>query len=100
MSTSEDLTPDQKKQISKILFNSRLSLVGLSAKFSVGLFLSNLLVFLINFYCLKDTDPEMQQGFVYLSVFLNFIFMIWYLHDRANKLNQKVQEKVKEVLKK
>ncbi len=101
MENPEQLTtPEQRKQISKILLKARFSLVGVAIKTSFGLFLSNLLVFLIKIFYLKDTDLEMQEGFVGLSVFVNIIFMIWYLHSRSTKVNEKVQEQVKQILKK
>lgn len=96
----KDATPEQQKEISKILFRTQVSLLGITAKFGVGLFLANMVSILFGKYFLQDTDPEMQVGFQMVSLIINAIFMIRYLNRQTVKTNDILVEKIKEVLKK
>jgi hypothetical protein len=93
-------TPEQRKEVSKILFNGRLSILGTTAKFGVGLFLANLISIFIGTQFLKDVDPEMQVGFQFVSLVVNAVFAMLYLSDRLKKNTDTVVSKIKEVLKK
>jgi len=96
----DEITPEQKKAIQKILFKGRLSLLGLWAKFSLGLFGANILCIFIGGYFLKDTDPEQMAYFETVCFILNFIFAATYIHRQVVALNDIVRNKLLEVLKK
>lgn len=96
----KEVTPEQKKEIAKILFNGRVGLFAIGIKFGIGLFAANIIAMLVGIYFLKDTDPEVQVNFQLFSFFLNFIFMITFLNGQLKKNSDIVTSKVKEVLKK
>lgn len=92
-------TPEQKKEISKILSQARLKTVWIGVKFSFGFFFSNVVAFLIGFWFLKDGDPDSLGSFQFIAVCANFIFMMIYLHRRLHANGVIVLSKIKEVLK-
>lgn len=96
-------TLEQQKEIKKILFQSKVSLVGASIKFAIGLFSTNLIAILIGAYILKSEDPdtqkEMQAGFQFVAMVVNFIFMTRYFSGQTKKINDRVTDKIKDILK-
>lgn len=94
-----EVTAEQRKEIGKILFKGRVSLLGSAIKFAIGLFGLDLITILVGNAVLKDTDPEMQIGFQTVSIFVNFIFMAVFLHRQVKATTDIVTEKVKAVLK-
>lgn len=96
----KNATPEQKKEISKILSQARYKMIWIGIKFSFGFFFSNVAAFLIGFWFLKDNDPEVLGDFQFVAVFANFIFMMIYLHRRLHANGVIVLSKIKEVLKK
>lgn len=95
----KEVTPEQRKEISKILFNARLGLLAIGAKFTAGLFIANSIAILIGNYVLKDVDPEMRTGFQFVSITANIIFMTLYLDRQFKANNDRVVSRVKEILK-
>lgn len=95
-----EITPEQYKAVSKIIFRARLNLLAIGAKFAVGLFGSNLICILIEARYLVDTDPEQQAYFQIVSMAINFVFMAHYLYSKLKQNSEEVILKVKEVLKK
>jgi hypothetical protein len=92
-------SPEQQKEIKKILSKGRLALIWIGLKYGIGLFLSNLAALLIGAQILKDVDPEILQYFIVVSMFINFLFMARYLHGRLKANNDRVMEGIKEILK-
>jgi Na+-driven multidrug efflux pump len=92
-------SPEQQKEIKKILSKGRLSLVLIGLKYGVGLFLSNLAALLIGAQILKDVEPETIQYFIVAAMFVNFLFMASYLHRLLKRNNDIVMERIKEILK-
>src|ERR1700678_1756150 len=96
----DNATPEQRKEISKILFKGRTSLLFSALKFMVGLFASNMISIFVGAKILADVDPEIQLGFQFVSMLLNAIFMSLYFNSNVKENSTKVMEKIKEVLKK
>ena len=96
----KEATPEQKKEISKILLKARLSIIWIATKFSFGLFFANLFSLVIGAYILKDVDPEVQAGFNFVSLLINVIFMLSFVSSQMKDHANKVTEQIKEVLKK
>lgn len=94
-----DATPEQRKEISKVLSKSRLNLMFTGIKFAVGLFSANLICILIAATFLKDTDPDMIVGFQFVSIGINFVFMAKYLDGQIRANADIVSSKIKEILK-
>jgi hypothetical protein len=94
----DQATPEQKKEIEKILKKARVNLLFIGLKLVVGLFLSNLISTTVGVLFLKDTDPEMLVGFQSVSFFVNFAFLFWYFDKLLRKNSDEVTAKVKEVL--
>jgi hypothetical protein len=95
----KNATPEQMKEINKVLFKSLLSFGWIMVKFSVGLFVMSLASMLIGFSILKDVDPEMRVGFQIFSTIVNFIFMMTFLDRRVRANSDIVNNKIKEILK-
>lgn len=95
----KEATPEQRKEIAKIMVKARLDLLGTSAKFALGLFSANFITISIGKYFLKDTDPDMQLYFQFISVVINMIFMTLYLDGKLKKNSDIVVSKIKEILK-
>jgi hypothetical protein len=96
----DEITPEQKKEIQKILLKARLGLLGLWAKFSFGLFGANILCIFIGAFLLKDADPEQMAYFETVAFIVNFIFAATFLHRQLKIANDIVRNKLLEVLKK
>ena len=96
---TETATPEQKKEIEKVLGKARLSLLGIGAKFGVGIFLANIATIFLGVNFLKDIDPENQIRFQLLAMFLNFVFMTIYLDGQLKTADGIVTSKIKEILK-
>jgi len=96
----KNATPEQKKEIDKILRAARPKTIWIGIKFSFGFFFSNLAAFLIGFWFLKDSDPEVLGNFQFVAIFANFIFMMIYLYRQLKLHGDIVVSKIKEVLKK
>jgi len=96
----KDATPEQKKQISKILTKAKFRLFFIGTKFAVGLFSANLISFIVGHQILKDVDPDQVVGYQTAATFLNIIFMVVYLERQLKKNNLIVSTSIKEVLKK
>ena len=92
-------SPEQQKEIKNILLKGRLALIWIALGYGGGLFLSNLAALLIGAQILKDVDPEMLKGFIVVSMLVNFLFMARYLHGRLKANNDRVMERIKEILK-
>ena len=93
-------TPEQMKEISKILSKAQLGLLWSTVKFGAGLFAVSAFCAAIKVYLLNDTDVEMQQGFQFVSVITNVIFMTMYLNGEFRKNSDIVKGKIQAVLKK
>lgn len=93
-------TPEQIKEVSKILSRGRISLLFTTIKFSVGLFLSNLITIFIGNSFLRDANVNFQLGFQFVTMLTNFIFMTRYLDGQFHKNSDTVKNQIKEVLNK
>ena len=96
----DEITPEQKKEIQKILFKARLNFLGIGAKFSFGLFGANVLCIFLGAFLLKDADPEQMAYFETVAFIVNFIFAATFLHRQISAANDIVRNKLLEVLKK
>jgi hypothetical protein len=93
----KELTPEQQKQVSKILLRAKLSLFFLELKTTVGLFLINIFSIFIGSQFLKNTDPEMFSRFDFVAMATNTIFMGVYFHKRLAKHHDIVKDKVNKI---
>jgi hypothetical protein len=96
----DEITPEQKKEIKKAIFSFRLSIFGLFARCSLGLFGANIICILIGIALLKDADPEQMVYFETICMIINFIFTALYLHRQRQIISDRLKNKILEVLKK
>ena len=94
----QEITPEQQKQIKKLLFKARVGLLGVTSKFMVGIFAANMITIFIGNKILTDSDPDMLVGYQGLTVFLNLFFMIRYLDRQLKAHYDRLSMKVKEIL--
>ncbi len=95
----KDATPEQRKQISKVLLKAKLSLIAIAAKTGFFLFLANFISIGIGTFVLMDTDPQMQMGFHLAAIFINTIFLLNYFTGQTKKHSDIVLGKIQEILK-
>lgn len=96
----KNATPDQHKEIARILAKGRRGILLIALKYLSGLFAANMASVFISKYFLNDVDPDMQVGFQIISVILNAIFMGKYFHLHMNKNSATVSKEVETVLNK
>lgn len=96
----KDLTPEQIKEVSKILSKARWRLSWIAVKFASGLFLANITSLIVAFVLFKDSDPDYIKSFQFVAMFLNFIFMASYLSGQIKANSDIVSTGIKEILKK
>lgn len=96
----DEITPEQKKKISSIVFRFRANLLWLWAKFSVGLFGANAVCIFFGGYLLRDVDPEQLLMFEMVSFAINFIFMMCIFNRQLKAANDIFKNKLLEVIKK
>jgi hypothetical protein len=95
----KDLTPEQEKEIVKIIRWGRIAVLGIFAKFALGIFSMNLACLLFGSYYLKDMEAETQVGFQSAAFLTNIIFMTAYLIGQFRSNSDRVNDRIKEVLK-
>lgn len=100
MEESKEVTPEQRKELEKVLSTARKSLFWLVVKFSLGLFFSNLLAAVIGLIFLSSVDPDKQMGFLDVCFVINFIFIVRYSYGQFEVISDTVANRVKEILKK
>ena len=96
----KDLTPEQLKEVSDALSKARRTMLFATVKFVIGLFAANLFTIFVGHYFLKDTNPDMQTGFRFLTCLVNTFFLVKYLDGKFKQSSDIVAMKIKEVLKK
>jgi hypothetical protein len=96
----KEITPEQRKELSKILSKAKMSMSFLAIKFCVGLFAANLISIGIGAWVLQGLEPETQAYFQFFAVAVNMCFMGFYLNGRLKAINADTVEKIKEVIKK
>lgn len=100
MEQVKNATPEQRLAVQKILRSAQLGLLGISAKFALGIFSANLFTIILGIEIFKDSDPQSLVWFQAVALILNFLFMASYL-DRQLKANSAtVKSKIDEVFKK
>jgi hypothetical protein len=97
---NEEVTPKQRKEISKILFKRKASLFFMGLQASVSFFAANMICFVLGNWYLKDVDPSMISGFDIVTTSINFIFVILFLDGQLKHYDDMYKKKIVEVLKK
>lgn len=98
MNQFKDTTPEQKVEIVKILRKSRKNLFWIAAKYSVGLFVTNILSIFIGAHVIGTNNLDYLKNFQTFSIIINFIFMAVYLNSQINKNTNITMKKIQEVL--
>lgn len=96
----EEVTLEQKKEISQIMWKGRLRLILNGCKFALGLFCANLFCMFIAIKFFADATPGIISGFLTTSTVINTLFMYYSFYQSFKKNNDIVLEKIKAVLKK
>ena len=96
----KDVTPEQKKELSKILRKSFFRTFFIGLKSVIGLLIANGICVFACVKLLSDTDQEMQKGFLSVCMISNGIFMAVYLIGQHKKNYATIADQIKEVLKK
>lgn len=96
----KDITPEQRKQVSKLLSKARSGLLWITVKYFAGLFGANFIAIAIAGTLLKDIDPDALSWFKVISMFTNLIFLTLYLDRRIKTNSAMVVTGIKEILKK
>ena len=99
MGLDQEVTPEQRKLISKVMMKSRMGNGLLVVKSFSLLFFANLLCFAFGNYMLKDSDPSSQVGFHMVSVFTNAIFAAVYFSGQMKIRSDIVTQDIKDILK-
>ena len=96
----EELTLEERKEVTKILSQGRNGMVWASIKFSVGLLTANLISMIVGALLLFDADPSFIVGYQVFSIILNMVFMVKYFNRQMKKNDDTLKEKLKQFLKK
>jgi hypothetical protein len=94
----KEITPEQSKEMAKVLSRARIALVGASIRFGVGLFVANLITLSLGKLLLVDADEQFAIGFQIVTVFTNAIFLSIYYDGQIKKNSDIVKEEVKKIL--
>lgn len=95
----QNATPDQKKEIEKVLSKARISIGWIVIKTSVLLLLANFIAMGVGVALLNDIDSDMQLGYHCAVVFTNAIFLVSYFNGQMKKNGDIVLSKIQEILK-
>ena len=82
----EDLTPEERTELKRVLARSRWRMLFSATKFIGGLFLANILTQTAGHLIMGDVDPKMWFGFCLLSSIVNAIFLSRYFSSQM-KIN-------------
>ena len=96
----EDITPEQREAISKVLSKAKWGILWSMIKFVTLLLSTNSLTILVSIVFLKDIDPDANAVFRTICSFVNIIFSAVYLDGQLKKNSDIVDSRVKEILKK
>lgn len=96
----KDATPEQKKEMEKVLSNARISIGWIVMKTSVLLLLANFIAMGVGVFVLSDSDADMQLGYHCVMIFTNAIFLLGYFNSQMKKNSDIVVSKIQEILKK
>lgn len=95
----KNATPEQQLAVKKVLRSAQLGLLGISAKFALGIFGANLLTIFFGAQFFQDSDPQILLGFQIVAMILNFLFMSSYLNGQIKQNGDMVKSKINEIFK-
>lgn len=95
----EEMTKEQSKKVTKILFKSFLSVVFIALKFSFTLLAANLFCLFLGIRLLIDAAPGVLTGFAMVSGFTNAIFLWLHFNKQFKSQQDSVEKQIKEVFK-
>lgn len=93
-------TQEQKKQVTDLLFNSKLRYLFIAAAYIAALFASNLACVIFGNWYLIDRDPNMIMGFRFLCSLTNLTFLTIFFNRALEANHDRVVGKIKEIFKK
>lgn len=96
----KDATPEQIKEVGKILSKAQLELTWTGLKFVTLLFLSNLICINIGKVLFIESDPLFLLGFETVTLITNAVVLSRYFTGQMAALNDRFKMKLKEILKK
>jgi len=96
----KEITPEQKKEIKKILFRARANVVLICIKFSLALFAANLACIYFGTQFFKDSDPQTLASFNMVATVTNILLGAYYLNGQLKANTASIADRVKAVLNK
>ena len=93
-----ELTQEQKKQITDLLFNSKLKYLFIAPVYVASLFTSNLVCVLFGNWYLADRDPDMIMGFRFICTLVNLAFLTIFFNRALEANHDRVMSKIKEIV--
>lgn len=96
----EDLSEEERSEVTKALSKSRLNFLFSAIKFLLGLFIANTLTLLLGHYFTVDANPTAWLWFCLTTSVTNGIFLSRYFTSQMDKNNDILTSKIKEILKK
>jgi len=95
-----NLTEEQRKELDKVISQSRKNILWATLKFVGGLLGLNILSFFVMVIFLLDSSMETQKGFMFTTQILNAVLMYSYFYGLLKANSQMADEKIKEIIKK
>ena len=95
-----NLTEEQKKELDKLVVESKKFIFWATIRFIGGLFGLNVLSFAVMAIFLLDASPETQTHFLIVAQIFNAILMYTYFYGQLRDRSLVVDEKIKEIIKK
>lgn len=99
ISELKDVTPEQKKEIEKIISKARISIFGIVIKTSVLLLLANFIAMGVGVFVLEDVDVDIQLGYHCVVLFINTISLLGYFNGKMKENSDIAISKIQEILK-
>lgn len=96
----KNVTPEQKKEISKAFNKSQLSLLWIGGKLAVCLFTANLICLTLGKILFVDSDPTFMLGFQAICVFTNIFLVTRHFVGQLNAVGDILKDRIKQILKK
>lgn len=98
ISENLELTPEKKRQVSDVLFKSKVRYLILSVVYIAALFASNVACVVFGNWYLADKDPDMITGFRFLCTLTNLAFLTIFFNRALESNHDSVMGKIKDIV--
>ena len=93
-----ELNEEQKKQLTDLLFKSKLKYLLIATVYVCSLFLSNVACIVFGNWYLADRDPDMIMGFRFLCTLTNLAFLTVFFNRAMEANHDIVMSKIKQIV--